>query len=45
LGWLEFKLTDKSRSTLALLVTRIIANHAHNAFAAYNLALTAHFLD
>jgi hypothetical protein len=32
-------------STLALFVTRIITNHAHNAFAANNLALAAHFLN
>jgi hypothetical protein len=32
-------------STLTLLVTRIVANHAHDTFAAHDLAFTAHFLD
>jgi hypothetical protein len=34
-----------ARSSLALLVPRIITDHAHNALAAYYLALAAHFFD
>jgi hypothetical protein len=32
-------------STLALLMTRVSANHTHNTFAANDFAITAHFFD
>jgi hypothetical protein len=34
-----------AHSSLALLMPRIITDHAHNALAAYNLALAAHLFD
>jgi hypothetical protein len=39
------KLAGKAGLTLALLVARIITDHADNTLATYNLALAAHFFD